>query len=278
MSFMRVNTNVSSMRSLRAVKGHSQKEEETQLKISSSNRIYKAAVDPAGLAISDKMKASIRSQMQASRNINQGFSIFQVAEASVSTMQEIGVRLKELAVQAASDTVSDRNRQLISIEFNQLKSEIDRMAGTTAYNDTSLLNGNSSALDLQVGIGSSGKENVLQYHAGKVDMGIKSLGILTMDVDTKLKAQSAITKVDTMLGKLNRGRTEIGSVLKRLESALVNSDVSKENTSAGKSRIRDADLAVETSIQAKTNIQKAASTQTLSIANSRGKGILNLLG
>lgn len=274
---LRIGTNLTSMKSIGTMKNINRKTEENTIKMSSSDRIYKAALDPAGLAISEKMKANIRSSSQAKRNINDGISIFQVAESTLNEIAGVGVRLRELAMQASTDTISNEDRAIINQEFQAMKLEVDRMAKGTTYNGVQLLSGNPLPYELQVGLNNKKSQDRLVFDPGKVDATLNGLGMSGANASNKAAAQLAIGQIDKMIHKVSEGRTELGAVMNRMVSAEENIDIFKENTENAKSVIRDADIAKESSEQMALNIQRSATSFSLQKSNLSAQGVLKLL-
>jgi flagellin len=273
----RINTNVPSLSAQRSLGQTSKAQEASFAKLSSGNRITKSADDAAGMAISEKLKAEIRSIKQADRNANDGISMVQVAEGGLNETQNILTRLRELAIQSASDTVSDVERGFTNMEYQNLVQEMDRISKVTEFNGIKLLNGEGDKLDFQ--IGSKGDENsVISYEAGKVNATIGDLGVEGLNVGTKDSAQSSLASVDAAIEKVSGQRAFLGALQNRLVSTSNNLQVTQENLSAANSRIRDVDYAEQTAKQATNNILQAAGTSVLAQANMNGQQALKLIG
>ncbi len=273
----RINTNVPSLTAQRSVGKTSREQEESFAKLSSGQRITKASDDAAGLAISEKMKAEIRSARQADRNANDGISMVQVAEGGLNETQNILTRLRELAVQASSDTVSDVERGFSNLEYQNLVQEMERISKSTEFNGIKLLDGSGEKLDFQVG--TKGDENSkISYDASQVNSGVGELGIEGLEVSSKEGAQSSLQTVDQAIEKVSGQRAFLGALQNRLISTSNNLQVSVENMSAANSRIRDVDYAEETAKQAKNSILQAAGTSVLAQANMSGQNALKLVG
>ncbi len=261
----------------RYVRGHTEELALEDSKLSSGDRLVRAAVDPAGMAISDLMRAKIRSNSQAERNSNDSISLLQVAEGSLNTMYQVGGRLKELAIQAATDTIAESERAAIDIEFQQLKSEVERMALSTSFNGNNVLKAGDSKYDLQ--IGSSGNVNLdkIQYDLGRVMDASNNFGIGHINLKTKASAQSSLGSIDKMLTDINSSRAELGSMGNRINSIIQNLQVSRENLSSSNSKIRDADIAKEAAIKLKTQVSQQASIGMLKMSNDNPSVILKLV-
>ncbi len=274
----RINTNVTSLaaqRNLQNVKNEQQKNFE---KLASGNRIVRAADDAAGLAISEKLKAGIRSTRQAERNANDGISMVQVAEGGMNEISNILIRLRELSVQSASDTVGDTERSFSDMEFQSLVDEVNRISQVTEFNGIKLLNGEGDSLDFQVGINSNEDESVVKFEADKTDTSASALSIDGLSVADKADAQSNLEALDEAIIKLNENRSSLGALQNRLQSSVTNLQISAENMGAANSRIRDADIAAESTELAKNNILSNSSTAVLAQANVASQGAMRLIG
>jgi len=274
---LRINTNVQSMNAQRNLGISNEKQGLTLNKLSSGARITKAGDDAAGLAISEKLKGSIRSMQQANRNANDGISLIQTAEGGINEVSNILIRLRELSVQAASDTVGDVERSFSDKEFQQLKSEIDRIAQVTSYNGTSLLNGTGKTLDFQVGIGNDPENDRMQYSPQSSDVTLGKLGLSSTGVMSKEDAQANLASIDKAVLVVNENRAGLGALQNRLTSTVQNLGIATENLSAANSRIRDADIAAESSELVKQSILTQAGTAVLSQANTAQNAALKLL-
>jgi flagellin len=246
--------------------------------MSSGLRINKAADDAAGLAISENLKASIRGNQQATRNANDGVSLIQVAEGGMNEVSNILIRLRELSVQAASDTIGNTERGFINIEVNQLKEEVGRISNVTRFNDTKLLNGEAGQIEVQVGTSNNIAEDRLRLDLATTNVGPDALGIGSLDFSEKAGAQDAMGSIDTAITTVNANRANLGAIQNRLQSTISNLAVSAENLSASNSRIRDADLAVESSELVKQSILQQSGTSVLAQANMTSQNVLKLIG
>jgi flagellin len=274
---LRINTNVQSLNAQRNLTVSNEKQALSLNKLSSGQRITKAGDDAAGLAISEKLKGSIRSLQQANRNANDGISLIQTAEGGINEVSNILLRLRELSVQAASDTVGDTERGFTDKEFQALKGEIDRIAQVTNYNGTSLLNGSGDTLDFQVGIQNSPENDRLQYKTSASDVTLGKLGLSSTGTVSKGDAQENLAKIDQAIQSVNENRAGLGALQNRLSSTVNNLGTTTENLSAANSRIRDADMAVESSELTKQGILAQAGAAVLSQANSSQQLALKLL-
>lgn len=274
----RINTNVTSLAAQRTLGNVNRQQADTLDKLSSGSRITKAADDAAGLAISEKLKAQIRSTRQAERNANDGISLIQTAEGGLSEVSNILIRLRELSIQSASDTVSETERSFTDLEYQNLKKEVERISQVTEFNGKKLLNGTGDQYDFQIGINNNDFEDRIKYNAALLNSTSEGLGIDGLAVLTKNGAQDSLAVLDDAIKNVSGQRAELGAVQNRLNSTITNLQVSAENQSAANSRIRDTDFASETAKNAKLNILTQAGTSVLSQANMKSQQALALLG
>ena len=274
----RINTNMASISAQRSL-GVSNRESEGVLsKLSSGSRITKAADDAAGLAISEKMKANIRSMKQADRNANDGISLVQTAEGGLNEVSSILTRMRELAMQTSSDTVGDVERGMTNMEYQNLKLELERISQVTEFNGKKLLNGEGEMYDFQVGVNNDAFNDRISYNAGQANSRIENLGVAELDVGTKDGSQSSLSALDAAIEKVSGQRAYLGAIQNRLTSTSNNLQVSTENLSAANSRIRDLDYAEATAQKAKLDILNAAGTSVLAQANMNSQHALKLIG
>lgn len=274
---LRINTNVASLNAQRNLMGTKWGLDKSLEKLSSGYRINRAGDDAAGLAISENLRAQIRGLKQASRNAQDGVSLVQVAEGGLNEVSTILIRLRELAVQAASDTIGPVERQFLNVEYDQLVSEIDRIADGTEFNGTQLLSGTGSILDFQVGTRNDPNIDRLSFDASKADANSAALGVNLTSVADKASAQNSLAAVDQAIVSVSAMRADFGAIQNRLQSTIGNLAVSVENLSAANSRIRDVDIAEETAEMTKNNILLQAGTSVLAQANQTSNTALSLL-
>jgi len=259
--------------------GVTTRETESNLaKLSSGTRINKAADDAAGLAISEKMKAGIRSMKQADRNANDGISLVQTAEGGLNEVSSILTRMRELAVQTASDTVGDSERGMTNMEYQNLKQELDRISQVTEFNGQKLLDGNGKKLEFQIGVNNNDFQDRISYDSNFVNARIDQLGVSELDVGSKESSQNSLAAVDQAIERVSGYRSFLGAIQNRLTSTSNNLQVTAENMSAANSRIRDVDYAEATAQQAKNSILSSAGTSVLAQANANGQSALKLIG
>ncbi len=275
---MRISTNVSAINAQRTMTTSQRQISKSMEQLSSGSRINKAADDAAGLAISEGLKSQIRSLGQASRNANDGISMIQTAEGGLGEVSNILTRMRELGVQAASDTVGEAERGFLDKEVQQLKAEAQRITQTTKFGTTKLLDGSGDMYDFQIGIGNDAEADRIQYNAGETNAGIDALGIADFDFTTKEGAQSALTKVDEAQSQVNGFRANLGALQNRLLSTVDNLGVQHENISAANSRIRDTDIAAASADATRNQILLQANTSVLAQANSMANSAMKLIG
>ena len=275
---LRINTNVQSLVAQRNLGAATSKQASSLEKISSGTRIARASDDAAGLAISTRMVSDIRSMRQANRNANDGISLVQTAEGGMSEISNILTRFRELSIQAASDTIGDKERGFINKEVFQLRSEIDRIATSTEFNGRKLLQGTGENLEIQIGINNSPENDRFEFNVHRLAVGTEALGVNDVNTMSKEAAQTNLAKIDNAIKTLSENRAEIGSLQSRLNSTVNNLQVYEENLSAANSRIKDVDLAFETGELTKNNILSQAGVSILSQANANSQGALKLLG
>ncbi len=275
---MRVTTNVASINAQRSMTGAQKEIQKSFAQLSSGSRITKAADDAAGLSISEGLKASSRSIQQAVRNSNDGISMVQVAEGGLNEISNIMTRLRELGIQAASDTVGERERGFINNEVQQLVGEADRISKTTRFGGVNLIDGTGVKFDFQVGTNNDEKLDRISYNAEGTNATVDSLGIGDLNFSTKEGAQEALNVIDDAQVRTNGYRSDLGALQNRLSSTVDNLNVTYENIMAANSRIRDTDVASASAELTRNNILLNASVSTLAQANAAPQMALKLIG
>lgn len=275
---MRVTTNLSAINAQRSLVGSQRNINDSMAKLASGNRINKASDDAAGLAISENFKAQIRSGAMAQRNANDGISLVQTAEGGLNEIGNIVVRLRELGIQAASDTVGEKERGMLNKEVVQLKSEIQRISDVTTWGQTKLLDGSAPTLDFQVGINNKEDQDRISFNSSETIATLDKLGIAGIDFSSKDGAQEALKMLDDAQTHVNGTRATLGALQNRLTSTVDNLGVAQENLSAANSRIRDTDVASTSSEMTRNNIMLQAGTSTLAQANQSNQMALKLIG
>jgi len=274
---MRVSTNIAAINAQRNLVGSNRGMSKALSQLSSGARINIAADDAAGLAISENMKAQIRSASQAKRNANDGISMVQTAEGGLNEISNIVIRLRELSMQAASDTIGDKEREFVNKEVGALKSEIDRISDVTTWNTVRLLDGSTPQFDFQVGT-FAGESSRISFNSSENISTLDGLGLTDIDFSTKEGAREAIAKLDESQSRVNGYRANLGALQNRLTSTVENLSVAEENLSAANSRIRDADIAAASSEMVRSQVLLQAGTSTLAQANQTTQLALKLIG
>jgi flagellin len=274
---LRIATNVQSLAAQRYLTQNHDEQNNSLEHLSSGSRINKAGDDAAGLAISEKLRANIRSMKQATRNANDGVSLIQTAEGGMNEVGNILIRLRELSIQAASDTIGDNERGFINKEVQQLKSEVDRISKSTEFNGTKLLDGSAPNMEVQVGLNNNKEIDRFTYDSKNLVTNLSSFGIEDVSTMNKEDAQNNLGKIDDAINHLNGNRATLGALQNRFMSTINNLAIYQENLQAANSRIRDTDMAEETANLTKTNILTQANVSVLSQANANPQLALKLL-
>ncbi|MBX2996387.1 MAG: flagellin FliC [Bdellovibrionaceae bacterium] len=275
---MRITTNVASLNAQRTLSTSQREIGKSMAQLSSGSRITKAADDAAGLGISENLKSQIRSYSQASRNANDGISMVQVAEGGLGEVSNILTRMRELGIQASSDTLGDKERKYLDLEVQQLKSEMQRISKTTRFGTQNLLDGSGKKFDIQVGINNDEFEDRISFDSSELNATLDELGVGGVDYTTKEGAHEALALVDEAQSKVAGFRANIGALQNRFQSTVENLGVQHENLSAANSRIRDADIAASSAEMARNSVLLNASTSTLAQANMQPQLALKLIG
>jgi flagellin len=274
---LRINTNVASINAQRNLRGTNLDMRKAMERLSSGSRINRAGDDAAGLAISENLRAQIKGYSMAARNADDGISLVQVAEGAMNETSTILARLRELGIQAASDTVGPNERKFLDVEYQNLLDEIDRIAKATEFNNSKLLDGSKEAMDIQIGIRNIPGVDRIVFDASKANVTREGLGLTGLMVGDKTAAQESLASIDTAITKVAGTRADFGALQNRLQSTINNLGVSVENLSNAQSRVRDADLAVETSELTRNNIMLNAGLSVLAQANQSNQAVLKLL-
>ncbi len=292
---MQINTNLGALNAQRALSKSSLSLASSMERLSSGMRINSAKDDAAGLAISDRMTSVIRGQTVAIRNANDGISMAQTAEAAMGSITDTLQRMRDLSVQAANTGgVSSADRQKMQAEFKQLGFEIKRIIDNTTFNDKKILAGSLQNANFQVGAGTStdggnqisitvstfGAISGLSKLFGSTTGGLGVQGGTALSIGSgagSAAVRSAIDNIDIAIKNVNRHRATLGAVQNRFITTIANLQSSIENQSGARSRIMDADFAVETANLSRNQILQQAGTAMLAQANQSGEGVMSLL-
>jgi len=270
-----INTNLASLSARGSLDAVTTRLEKNFAHLSTGLRITTAADDAAGLAISERMRAQIRSLSQAQRNANDGISMVQVGEGAMNEMDSILIRMRELAIEANNGTVSASDRDTLNQEFTSLIAEIDRIARSTQFNGVNMLDGSTVNVVFQVG--ANNVTNVDTLSVGLVSVLASDLGITALDIGSAGSPTTAITGIDAAIDVVVAARGDLGALQNRLQSTITNLGVSVENLTAAESRIRDVDVATESAELTRNSILQQASIAVLAQANVQPQNALQLL-
>ncbi|MBT3234984.1 MAG: flagellin FliC [Bdellovibrionales bacterium] len=276
---LKIASNIASQAVQRNLKRVSDKSQLELERLSSGRRITKSTDDAAGLAIGSKLESQTRGLKQAARNTNDGISLVQTAEGGLNEISSILMRLRELTVQSASDTVADAERELLDMEYQQLLDEVDRISESTVFNGTHLLNGESGrgVLSFQVGT-FDGDENRIEYDADDAEATTSAIGISGSEISDIDGALDSMEEIDESIEEVSRLRARIGSVQTRLHSTVSNLEVQILNQDNARSVIQDVDVAESTARLASLNVIKSAAVASLVQANNLPNTALRLIG
>lgn len=276
---LRIKTNIASLAVQKNLKQSSAQASESFEKLSSGKRITKSADDAAGLAIATKMDAEVRGYRMAQRNASDGISMIQVAEGGLSESSSILTRLRELSIQAASDTVGEKERTYLNLEYEQLVSEVDRISKTTTFGGRDLLTGESDTGSMDFHVGAYGNDdNKISFKPDQANATSEGLGIEGTSILTKEDAAGNLEVIDQAMDQVSGFRANFGSIQSRLQSTVSNLDTAALNTDAARSRIEDVDVAQESAKLASSSVMKQAGISTLSQAGSLPSSALRLIG
>ncbi len=275
---LRIATNVTALNGLRQIASTKLNLDKSLERLASGSRINHAGDDAAGLAISENLRSSIQGIRQAKRNAQDGISLIQVSEGGINEVSNILIRLRELGIQAASDTISDTERQFADREFQSLKQELDRIANGTEFNGIPLLNGKAGIFEIQVGLRNNPILDRIIYDGTKSDTTLENLKLAAESVATKQGSQLTLSALDDALIHVNSVRADLGALQNRLQSTINSQSILYENLSTANSRIRDSDMAEEVSEMTKYNILVQSGVAVLGHANNNISAALKLLG
>src|SRR6185312_7724401 len=207
---LRIATNVQSLAAQRYLTNNHEEQNRSLERLSSGSRINRAGDDAAGLAISERLKANIRSMKQATRNANDGVSMVQTAEGAMNEVSNILIRLRELSIQGASDTIGDTERGFINKEVQQLKSEINRISDSTEFNGTKLLDGTAPQLEIQIGLNNNPNTDRFIFDSKGLVTNLSSFGLEDVSTESKQESQMNLAKLDSAITHLNGNRATLG--------------------------------------------------------------------
>lgn len=273
---MQINTNLAANNTYRTLNNTQNDLSKSLEKLSSGMRINRAGDDAAGLAISEGLKSQANGMGVAARNAQDGISVIQTAEGSLSEVQTILQRVRDLAVQAGNDSNNADSRTAIQTEVTALGDELTRISTSAEFNGTKLLNTAAAGAPMSFQIGANGSADN-QIAVNLTDVGAIATAVKALTFDNAANAALAITATDTQITAVSTARADLGASQNRFESVVRNLQVSKENLTAANSRIRDTDMAEEMVKFTKNNILSQAGTAMLAQANQSSQGVLQLL-
>jgi flagellin len=296
----RINHNLLSLSAQRAIWVTQGELDKSVQRLSTGLRINYAWDDPTGLGISERMRANIAGMAEAEKNATYDVNMLQTAEGALSVIDEKLVRMRAIAVQSANGVLSTLDRQVANVEFQQLKSEIDRIARTTNYNGFYLIDGTRAAAtastDTTMALGfnavsTAGSAGGIKFHIGPANQVAKDyyfvnlggmtaddLGLVALDVSTTANAQSAVDGLITAINSKDTERTFIGSMVERLQNTILNLKIATEAATTSESAIRDTDFAAEMSNFTRSQILMQTGISMLSTANGLPNLIAQLVG
>jgi flagellin len=275
-----INTNTASINAQRFLSANTQALGKTMEKLASGYRINKGADDSAGLQISETLRAQIRGSQKAMDNVQDGTNVLNIMDGAMAQITENIQRMRELAVQAANDTLASTQRTAIKNEIDELSKDITRISDATEYNGVKLINGTQSNFFVQVGANANNTvDRIDMASSGNVfaDIDATALSVNNLTVSDSANAQTSISTLDTALTTVNNRRATIGALTNRLQSAANNLSVNVENLSAAESRIRNVDVAKESAQLTRNQILQQASSTILAQANQSPQLALSLL-
>ncbi len=272
---LRINSNIASMNAQRSLSTTTERLQANFRRLSTGLRISTASDDAAGLAISERFRAQVRSTNQAVRNAQDGISLTQTGEGALNEVSSILIRMRELSIQASNGTVSTADRTTLNEEFTDLINEIDRIAQSTTFNGVRLLDGTGSTITFQVGTGTTSGIDTIQLSTSNTLA--STLGLATLDIGSAGSPTLAISRLDSAINTVSSVRGQFGAAQNRLSTTIANLQIQAENLSAAESRIRDVDVAVETSALTRNSIMQQAAISILAQANTQPQAALQLL-
>ena len=272
-----VNTNTTALSAASTLNQTQGALSQTLARVSSGLRITKAADDAAGSAVAQNLSTRSRSARQAIRNSNDGISVIQTAESATKEVLGIMDRMRELAVQSSSETLQTGERAYVDAEFDQLRSEVDRIATSTEFNDIKLADGTKSALVVQVGVDNASSSRI-SITLGDISVSGVGMTGTAIDLSNVSGAKAAIATIDTAMDSVNKIRSDYGAVQNRLSSAINNTSSYVEALDSAASQIRDADYAHETAEMTRLQVMQQAGVAALGQARSMNTSVIGLLG
>ncbi|HKP94250.1 MAG TPA: flagellin [Fibrobacteria bacterium] len=283
---MRINHNIGSMIGQGALHTQQISLGKSLEKLSTGLRINRASDDAAGLSVSESLRSKVRGMERAKSNAEDGIALLQIAEGATGEINNILQRMRELAIQSATDTMTTTERSFTNKEFGQLMNEITRISSSASYNGMTLLDGaagsfgvsGGNASVLHIGAGSSATVDRISVTVNAMTLGALGISATTTAVSTSSSALASLSLIDTAIKSVNTMRSDMGAYVNRLEFAISNLSNQVYNTQDAESRIRDVDFAKETTEFTRSQILTQSATSMLAQANQVPQGVLSLLG
>jgi flagellin len=243
-------------------------------RLSSGLRINSAKDDAAGLAVRELMRADIAVLEQGSRNAQDGISMMQAMEGAMATVDDALIRMQQLAEQAATESYSTAQRTIMNSEFNEMRLEIDRIAGATKFNEITMLNSASNTISIHFGELSTDKIDVT---TSKINSASNGLNITNINISSVDAALTALGRIETAISTKDTARAKFGYKMNRLESTISVLNIQAENLLAAESRISDVDVATEMAAMTRNQVLAQAGVAMLAQANTMPQMALTLL-
>jgi len=274
---MRIYNNVNAINTSNQLDGNNRMVSKSLEKLSTGLRINRASDDAAGLSVSEGLRSQIRGSQMSQRNSDDATAMLQIAESGAQEVVNSLQRMRELALQSANGTYSNTDRAYIQQEFTQLTSEINRIGESTSYNGITLINGSASTFTFQVSASASGSASSSTISFRTMDLATFGNAAVVGGVDSQVAAQAAVASIDSALNSVLNLRSNIGSIMNRLDKTITNLGNMVSNLSDAESRIRDVDFATESTKFSRNQILSQASQSMLSQANQLPQGVMSLL-
>jgi len=274
---MRIYNNVNAINTQNQLDGNNRMMSKSLEKLSTGLRINRASDDAAGLSVSEGLRSQIRGSQMSQRNSDDALAMLQIAESGAQEVVNSLQRMRELALQSANGTYSNTDRAYIQQEFTQLTSEINRIGEATSYNGITLINGSASTFTFQVSASASGSASSSTISFTTMDLATIGHASVVGGVDSQANAQAAVASIDAALNSVLNLRSNIGSIMNRLDKTITNLGNMVSNLSDAESRIRDVDFATESTKFSRNQILSQSSQSMLSQANQLPQGVMSLL-
>jgi flagellin len=276
---LRIRSNVASLAVQKNLRGADESQQNEFAKLSSGKRIVKSSDDAAGLGIAKKIEAEVKGLKMAQRNASNGIAMIQVAEGGLQESTNILTRLRELSIQSASDTVGEKEKGYLDLEFQQMTQEIDRISKSTTFSGKELLTGNNENGKMTIQVGANaGDVNRIEFDTEATNATLENLGLSGATIRDKEESLENLAKIDNAIDMVSGFRANFGAIQSRLQTAVNNIDTQALNQENARSVIEDVDIAESTATLASQGIIKQAGIMTLGQANNIPRSALSLIG